>query len=345
MTTSTSCIETRTRHREPCIAAGVNTEFSGAYPQLNDQRRTQSQSSACKTIRDETKHSDQHDHVRCNELLSPAEQRDLAVRSRSGDSVARETLIVANLRLVTRIARRYYSYGATLDDLIQEGRRGLIDAVERYDPQRHTARFSTYAAYWIRNKIQRAVAANYSLIRLPEYMFRLNLRSHKDIGKRQDEEGLRNGKESTLGARLGISPRRLQLLNKSVISRSSYYEINDIGENTDLAEATTHGSLPERAPETAETLDELYKAIDQLTPLEAWLLRHHFGLADSRNESPAEASVGVETTTNAAADSGPWPYARIGRELGISVHRVRNIERGALEKLRRIFRGSGFSWI
>ena len=123
--------------------------------------------------------------------LTPVEQHDLAARIKAGDQVAREVLIVANLRLVANIARRYYSYGATLDDLIQEGSRGLIYAVERYDPETHNTRFSTYASYWIRNTIQRAIAANFSLIRVPDYMFRLNVRSHQAAASREPRMGPR----------------------------------------------------------------------------------------------------------------------------------------------------------
>ena len=106
-------------------------------------------------------------------LLKPEEERELAARIKDGDDEARNTLITANLRLVVHLAKHYHCSGASLDDLIQEGTRGLIRAVRDFDPQLHNTRFSSYATYWIRNAIQRAIAANASLIRLPDYMFRL----------------------------------------------------------------------------------------------------------------------------------------------------------------------------
>ena len=102
-----------------------------------------------------------------NQKLGMAEQRDLAARIKAGDREARETMILANLGMVVNIAKRYCSHGATFDDLVQEGNSGLIYAVDRYDPEKHNASFSTYAYPWIRCMIQRAVLANFSLIHVP----------------------------------------------------------------------------------------------------------------------------------------------------------------------------------
>ena len=248
---------------------------------------------------------------------------------------------MANLGLVANIARRYYSDGATLDDLIQEGSRGLIHAVERYDPETHNTRFSTYASYWIRNRIQRAVAANFSLVRLPDYMFRLNVRAHQVGGEPQIENGAApdDRGSAALGSRLEISHRQRQLLNHSMISRSSYYGVDDYGDETDLAETLPDRYHPEHDLETAEKVDELHKAIEQLTPVEAWLIRHRFGLDDPHENSPSAATLAIKDA-KATAGSREWTYGQIGRALGISIHRIRKVERVALEKLRNLLQSS-----
>jgi len=300
-------------------------------------------------------------------LLSTEEQHDLAARIKAGDQAAREALIVANFGLVCNIARRYHSPGATLDDLIQEGSRGLILAVDRYDPKTHNTRFSTYATYWIRNTIQRAVAANFSLVRLPDYMFRL-IRQSRRVGEElaAKEEAATDvgpaGCGSTeLGSRSKASRRRLQLLNQAMISGSSYYGDDAGGEETTLEETIADGHRPEHDLLAAEELDELHRALDRLTPVEAWLIRRRFGMADPRADwelgvrgwglgeldtptpnfpapnsfSPSLGTLaGRAAPAQAAPRSRRWTYARLGRALGLSVHRVRQIEQRALEKLR-----------
>ena len=268
-------------------------------------------------------------------LLTLVEQHELAARIKTGDRVAREALIVANLRLVVNIAKHYYSYGATLDDLIQEGNRGLILAVERYDPATHNTRFSTYASYWIRNSIQRAISANFSLIRMPDYMFRLNVRKNKNDGypRTEDRAAMDDRESATLAPCFEISHRRRQLLNRSIISQSSYYGIDCYGEETSLEETIADTHPPEQDMSTAESLDELHKALDQLTPVEAWLVRRRFGLADPPEDSPSAVSL-AETVRIGAGVSREWTYKRLSRALGISIPRVRQVEEGAMGKLR-----------
>jgi RNA polymerase primary sigma factor len=239
--------------------------------------------------------------------LSFAEECDLAARIKSGDQIAREALIVANLRLVANIARRYYSYGATLDDLIQEGSRGLIYAVERYDPETHNTRFSTYASYWIRKTIQTSIAANFSLIRVPDYMFMLNVRSYQVGGE----------------SRVEISHHQRQLLNRSMISRLSYCGVDDNGNKTTLEKTIADRHYPEHDLETVERLDELHKALELLTSLESWLICRHFGLTDLFEDLPE-------------SDQRQWPLTRIAKVLGITKSKADKIKRGAIDKLRRL---------
>ena len=337
--TSMTYVEPRPAQCGPRSAGrGEAASFAGD-PALGDQSRERTEESAGEKSQSGPRPAREHAPRQPARQLTPAEQHDLAARIKAGDQVAREALIVANLRLVVNIARRYYSCGATLDDLIQEGSRGLIRAVERYDPETHNTRFSTYASYWIRNTIQRAIAANFSLIRVPDYMFRLNVRAHKVGGNPRTEDGAApdDRGSAALDSLLEISHRQRQLLNHSMISRSSYYGIDDCGEETSLEETIADMHHPEHDLETAETLDELHKALDQLTPVEAWLIRRRFGLDDPHEDSPSAVSL-AGTTTKAAGGSRQWTYARLGRALGISVHRVQQVEQGALGKLRSCLR-------
>ncbi len=333
--TSMTYVEPRPAHRGPRSAGrGEVTSFAGD-PALGNQARDCTEESADKKSHSGPRRAREHALRQPARLLTPAEQHELAARIKAGDQVAREALIVANLRLVVNIAKRYYSYGATLDDLIQEGSRGLIRAVELYDPETHNTRFSTYASYWIRNTIQRAITVNFSLIRVPEYMFRLNVRAHKVGGDPRTEDGAApdNRGSAALGSRLEISHRRRQLLNHSMISQSWYYGVDDNGEETSLEETIADMHRPEHDLETAETLDELHKALDHLTPVEAWLIRRRFGLDDPHEDSPSAVSL-AGTATMAAGGSRQWTYRRLSRALGISVKRVRQVEQGALGKLR-----------
>src|SRR5271165_284254 len=262
-------VKPRPAHRGPRSAGrGEAASFAGD-PALGDQSRERTEESAGEKSQSGPQQAREHAPRQPARLLTPAEQHELAARIKAGDQVAREALIVANLRLVVNIAKRYYSYGATLDDLIQEGSRGLIRAVELYDPETHNTRFSTYATHWIRNTIQKAIAANFSLIRVPEYMFRLSVKAHKVGGDPRSEDGAAPDNRGTLALapRPEISHRQRQLLNHSMISRSSYYRIDDYGEETSLEETIADMHRPEHDLETAESLVELHKALDQLTPV------------------------------------------------------------------------------
>ena len=333
--TSMTYVEPRPAHRGPRSAGRGEAASFADDPALGNQARDSTKESADKMSHSAPRRAREHALWQTARLLTPAEQHELAARIKAGDQVAREALIVANLRLVVNIARRYYSYGATLDDLIQEGSRGLIYAVERYDPETHNTRFSTYASYWIRNTIQRAIAANFSLIRVPDYMFRLNVRSHQVGGepRTKDRPAPDDRGSAALRSRLEISHRQRQLLNHSMISRSSYCGVDDNGDETTLEETIADRHRPEHDLETAEKLDELHKALDQLTPVEAWLIRRHFGLDDPHEDSPS-AVTRAGTAAMVTAGSRRWTYAQIGCALGISVHRARQIGQGALRKLR-----------
>jgi RNA polymerase sigma factor (sigma-70 family) len=297
----------------------------------------------------------------------------LALRIKAGDQAAREALIVANLRLVMRIASAYKSRGATVDDLIQEGNRGLMRAAESYDPQTHNCRFASYATFWIRCMIQRALTANFSLIRVPDYIFRLRSR----LGKVASEVlGGAPGAidlardipvSPEIAARMRVSSRRLGHIRRSFTECWSYHAGDgESGEDGAVlgARAVADRYRPDLNLERVEAIAALYRALNHLTPFESWLIRHRFGLDKAQVElaedhvvsprrrggrqaapSTGGGSGAVGAPSQAGDHAAPGTprrasYVAIARAFGIPTTRVRQIERDALRKLRAQLEGS-----
>lgn len=249
--------------------------------------------------------------------LTSSEQHDLAIRVMAGDQSARETMIVTNLGLVRKIARRYFCSGAVLEDLIQEGTRGLICAVDRFDPKTHGVRFSTYADYWIRNTISKSVVANSSLVRVPEYLFRLKCRRMGD-GPVPDD-----GESTEIGNPVEISDRRRRLLKQSMISQTSYFAIDDNGEESTLEETIVDDYHADDDLETGEKIEELRKALDLLTPLERLIIFYHFGLSDDSEKMMS--------------------YRQIAKMIRMPFSRVQTAGSLGMKKLRMFFRDQGLA--
>src|SRR5579871_6492117 len=147
-------------------------------------------------------------------LLSAQEERDLAYRIEDGDSEARDHLVRANLRLVVNIARGYAGKGLGLEDLIEEGNLGLLRAVEGFDPAMNT-RFSTYASYWIKQSIKRAIINTAKTIRLPAYMEELLKKWRRASAQLQDELG-RTPTQEEIAASLDLSKKKLNIIQKAI---------------------------------------------------------------------------------------------------------------------------------
>jgi len=265
-------------------------------------------------------------------LLSSDEERALAARIQAGDAAARETLVTANIRLVLNIANRHKCSGATTDDLVQEGILGLIRAAENFNPQAHDVRFSTYASYWIRNFIGRAIVKNRSLIRLPDYLCILKSQFHRALGDLRNRPAPdASAAEPAPGAhevaaRLRIGPRRLKNLDRAMIERSSYYGTGDDGHLTTLEEIVADPRRPDRDLELAEDFQIMHAALDGLPPFEAWVIRQRFGLhGDDQPGAPPLAPV---------SSARPRSYHQISRACGLTIKRVRRAEEQALLKLR-----------
>jgi RNA polymerase primary sigma factor len=247
-------------------------------------------------------------------MLSHSQEIELAKRIERGDKEAVQQFVLANLRLVVSIAKRYVGRGLTLLDLIQEGNIGLMRAVQRYD-WRRGHRFSTHATWWIRQAISRAVADKGRAIRLPVYVNTALNRVRRERQRLVQELG-HEPTEEELAQAVGIEVHRLHELEsapgapislESPVGEDEEQELGDV-----LADEAS--TSPEEAA-TAHTLTQEVRDVlsDVLTPREQLVLELRFGLGNGHT----------------------YPLEQVGRQLGITRERVRQIEAGALAKLRQ----------
>ncbi len=254
-------------------------------------------------------------------LLTAEQERSLSTRAREGDFAARQKMIEHNLRLVVNIAKHYLNRGLTLLDLIEEGNLGLMHALEKFEPERGF-RFSTYATWWIRQNIERAIMNQSRTIRLPVHVIKelnIYLRAQRHL----ETHGMPEAGPEEIAVLTGKpveDVRRMLALNDRVASLDAPLDIDptlSIGESI----ADEHSEKPEDMLQIAEIEHYVHEWMTELSEKQRWVIECRFGL-NNQDVSTLE---------------------QLAEHLGVTRERVRQIQVEALQALRRILRRKGVS--
>lgn len=250
------------------------------------------------------------------DLLTPAQEIELADRIREGDKEARAHMIKANLRLVVKIAHDYANYGLPLGDLISEGNIGLMKAVERFDPEKG-GKLSTYASWWIKQSIRRALANQSKTIRLPIHMID-KISKMRRIETMLAESLGREPSDSELAEELGIPRRKLALLKQSAQRSTSLDAPVGDDDSADFGDliGDERAVDPALALETKNMHSQLDDLLDSLDEREMRIIETRFGLNGQE----------------------PLTLEEIGVEFGVTRERIRQVQNAALKKMRSILR-------
>ena len=250
------------------------------------------------------------------DLLTPEEEKELARRKEKGDLEAKQELIDSNLRLVVSIAKKYQNQGVEFSDLVQEGNLGLMKAVEKFDPEQGY-KLSTYATWWIRQSITRAIADTSRTVRVPVHMIE-RINSYYRVKAYLAQRLNREPEKEEIADELGISIEEIEeveYVDEEVMSLSmpidddGHYFLEDLIEDENAI-------CPEE--EVSETLlrEKVEDMLDLLTDRQARILKLRFGFKDGR----------------------PRTLKETGRRFGVTRERIRQIQENALDKIKYVKR-------
>ena len=246
-------------------------------------------------------------------LLTADEEKQLSYRISDGDMLARDRMVRANLRLVVNIARGYSGKGLPLQDLIEEGNLGLLRAVEGFDPEMNT-RFSTYASYWIKQSIKRALINSAKTIRIPAYMVELLSKWRRANAKLQDKLG-RTPTAEEVARELELPPKKLKIVKKAIQLYNSTPQNEDGDGNVSMGELIPDERFlgPEEELIGHDNLKHVHEMLNEMDERESTILKLRFGLDDGE----------------------PRTLKEIGEALGLTRERVRQIESEALRRMNK----------
>lgn len=245
-------------------------------------------------------------------LLSPAQEQELAIKAMQGDKNAKNILIECNLRLVISIAKRYSGRGMSMQDLIQEGNLGLIKAVDKFDPKRGF-KLSTYATWWIKQSITRAIADQSRTIRLPVHMVE-TINRYKRISRELEQALGHSPTTQEIAVHLNEPESKIAEIEKFIQAPISLE--TPIGEENDSTLGSFLFDKNEKSP-TDNAIDnnlqeKIKKSLSTLTPREETVIRLRYGIDDHK----------------------PKTLEEVGAIFNVTRERIRQIEAKALRKLR-----------